>query len=64
MLGERWAELLRQKSLFPLEAELRPAGGGPARMVFRVVKVRAQKITDNGVFRVPDGFREEKARSF
>jgi len=56
MIEEQWIELLRNKSLFPLEATLRDGAGGE-RLSFKVTALERKKI-DETLFKVPEGFHE------
>ena len=55
-LEERGIELLREKSLFPMEGVLKIDGGGPEILSFRVDKIERRPIDDPKLFRPPEGF--------
>jgi len=58
MLEEQWATLLRDKSLFPLQAALRMEGGGAAQFTFAVDKIDKKKIGDEKLFHPPEKYLE------
>jgi hypothetical protein len=64
-LEDRWIEILRERSLFPMEAILR-AGNGTERLSFRVAAVDRHKAGAEAVtlFLVPSGFQEIDAAVF
>jgi hypothetical protein len=62
MLEEEWGELLRNKSLFPLEATLRMESGGRERFTFKVDKIE-KKIVEDAVFAVPEHYFETQPAS-
>ena len=64
MLEEQWPELLREKSLFPLEVTLKMDPGGQERLSFKVEKIERKKITDEKLFQPPEGFIEVQAPRF
>ncbi|OAI42681.1 hypothetical protein AYO41_00675 [Verrucomicrobia bacterium SCGC AG-212-E04] len=61
MLEETWPELLRNQSLFPLEAILKMEPGGQERLSFKVDKIKVKKIEDEKLFAPPDNFLEIQA---
>jgi hypothetical protein len=68
MIEETWPELLRRKSLFPLEAILLARPGGQARLTFRVDKIERKKIESEPdwqkLFQPPDKYIEIQAPRF
>ena len=64
MLEEQWVELLRNKSLFPLEATLRSEPGGQERLSFKVSLIERKKIENGNLFSVPKDFYEIQPPQF
>ena len=64
MLEEQWATLLRDKSLFPLQATLRMEGGGAAQFTFAAEKIDKKKISDEKLFQPPEKYLEIQAPPF
>ena len=58
MLEEQWPELLRNKSLFPLEATARLEGTNQERLFFKVDKIEKQKIDNDALFKPPKNYIE------
>jgi hypothetical protein len=60
-IEENWPELLRDKSLFPLEAIFLTQSGGQSRLTFRVDKIDRHKVEDNKLFEPPKNYIEIEA---
>ncbi len=61
MLEETWPELLRDKSLFPLEASWKMEPGSQERLSFKVEKMEKKKIEDTKLFEPPEKYIEIRA---
>ena len=64
MLEETWPELLRNKSLFPLEATLKMEPGGQERLTFKIDKIARKKIDQpeaDKLFQPPENYIEIQA---
>jgi hypothetical protein len=64
MLEETWPELLRNKSLFPLEATLRMEPNSQERLSFKMDKIDKKKIDDEKLFQPPEKYIEIQAPQF
>jgi hypothetical protein len=64
MLEEQWVELLRDKSLFPLEATLRREGSNREQLSFKIDRVERRKIDNDGLFAPPEKYIEIQAPQF
>jgi hypothetical protein len=64
MLEEQWIELLRDKSLFPLEATLRMEGSDREQFSFKIDKIDKKKIEDDALFKPPGNYQEIQAPQF
>ena len=61
MLEEIWPEMLRGKSLFPLEATLKVEPGGMERLSFKIEKIEKKKIEEEKLFQPPERYIEIQA---
>ena len=61
MLEEEWVELLRAKSLFPLEASLRMNDVKTEQLSFKIDKIEKRKTAEDAPFRPPEGYQEMPA---
>lgn len=64
ILEETWPELLREKSLFPLEATLKMEPGSQERLSFKIEKIEKKKIDDPKLFQPPEKFIQIPAPQF
>lgn len=64
MLEDTWPELLRSKSLFPMEASLKTEENGPERLSFKVDKIEKKKIENAQLFLPPEKYVEIEAPGF
>ena len=64
MLEETWPQLLRDKSLFPIEATLKMEPGSQERLSFKVEKIEKKKIDDEKLFQPPERYIEIQAPHF
>ncbi len=64
LLEETWPQLLRDKSLFPLEATLKMEPGGQERLTFKVDKIEKKPIADTKLFQLPEKYIEIQAPQF
>jgi hypothetical protein len=60
-LEETWPEMLRAKSLFPLEATLKMDPGGQERFSFKVDGIENKKLEDPTLFQPPNNYIEIQA---
>ncbi|MGZ5569234.1 MAG: hypothetical protein ACXWKG_19665, partial [Limisphaerales bacterium] len=58
---ETWPDLLQEKSLFPLEANLKMEPGSQERLSFKVEKIERKKIEDEKAFQPPEKYIEIQA---
>lgn len=64
MLEETWPELLRERSLFPLEATLKMEPGSQERLSFKVEKIERKKIDDPKLFQPPENYIQIESPQF
>ena len=64
MLEETWPDMLRNKSLFPLDLGLKIRPGGQERLSFKVQKIEKQKVADPTLFQPPDNYIKIEAPQF
>ena len=70
MIEETWPELLRNKSLFPVEAVLKMEPGGQERLSFKIDKIDSpsrtggSKIDNDALFAPPEKYVEINAPQF
>ena len=64
MIEETWPELLRNKSLFPVEATLKMGRDGPERFSFKIDKIDKRKIDNDALFAPPRNYIEVQAPAF
>jgi hypothetical protein len=64
MLEETWPELLRNKSLFPLEATVKMDPGNQDWLTFKMDKIDKKKITDTKLFEPPEKYIEIQTPQF
>lgn len=64
MIEERWPNLLRDKSLFPLEADLKTQPGEQERLKFAVDKIDRRKVDNEKLFQPPEKYLEIQAPQF
>lgn len=70
MIEETWPELLRAKSLFPMEATLKMEPNGQERLSFKIDKIDSPsrtgggKIDNDKLFEAPEGYQEIQAPQF
>jgi Domain of unknown function (DUF4412) len=61
-LEEQWIEVLRNNSLFPLEASLRMTNDAKTEQLsFKIDKIEKRKIADDSAFRPPEEYQEMPA---
>ena len=64
MIEESWAKLLRDQSLFALEATLKMEAEGHERLSFKIDKIEKKKIADDQLFQPPDKYLEIEVPGF
>jgi hypothetical protein len=64
MIEETWPELLRNKSLFPIEATLKMEPNGQEWLSFKIDKIDKGKIDNDKLFEAPEGYQEIQAPQF
>ena len=56
-IEDRWAELLRERKLFPLLATLK-SDQGPERLRFEVKSITPEEVKDQSLFQTPPDYQE------